>query len=93
MTKDELRLLIEAETAKYDKPVYTYAESFDQEKRLKDRIKAAQGLVIPKDLKRADYHDQLEQTRQGKYQHKPGHDIWLTEFVPGTGKMRYELED
>lgn len=92
MTKEELRLLIAAGTAEYNKPILTHAMSAAQ----RDKVKRGHynpEAQPPQNLREADYRDQLEQTKQGKHQHKPGHDIWLTEYVPGTGKLRYELED
>lgn len=65
MTKDDLTLMIAARMAEYDKPIYTYAESVDQEKRLKKRIKA--GLIIPQNLKQAEWEKYLAEVEAGTY--------------------------
>lgn len=65
MTKDDLRALIAEGTALYERPIYTHAESVDQEKRLKKRIKA--GLIIPQNLKQAEWEKYLAEVEAGTY--------------------------
>lgn len=67
MTKEDLTLMIAARMAEYDKPIYTYAESVDQEKRLKKRIKASQGLVTPRNLKEQEWENYLQEVESGTY--------------------------
>lgn len=90
MNKAELRALLEQRTAEWDKPIYTYAESVDQQKRLQARCESRKK---PPHLKQEDWDSQLQMAREGRYESKPGEDIWLTDTVPGTGKLRYEVEE
>lgn len=69
MTKEDLRKLIAAQTDRYAMyhDIHTHAESVDQEKRLKSRIKASQGLVIPVNLKQAEWDEYLRKVQDGTY--------------------------
>lgn len=64
MTKEELRKHLEQQlhrhTVIYGQPVYTYAESVDQEKRHKKRMRDSQGLVIPEDQRKAEWDKYID---------------------------------
>lgn len=88
MSKAELREMLEQKMAEYDKPVYTWGESVDQQKRLQARCESRKK---PPHLKQQDWDSQLQMAKEGRYESKPGEDIWLTEYAYG-GKLKFEVE-
>lgn len=78
MTKEELRLHIAAGTAEYDKPVYTYAESVDQRKRLQKRLETRKK---PANLAQEEWEKYLEAVESGNYR---------PEYKPETRLYDYE---
>lgn len=89
MTKAELAAMLAEKTAEYNKPIYTYAESVDQKKRL---ARSLETRKRPAHLTKEEFTEYLYQASIGVMPaYKPGDDIWLTETDPVTGKMKFEV--
>lgn len=89
MTKAELAAMLAEKTAEYNKPIYLYAESVDQKKRL---AKSLENRKKPAHLTKEQFTEYLYQASIGVMpEYKPGDDIWLTETDPVTGKMKFEV--
>ena len=74
MKKEELRQILTAKTEEYSKPIYTYAESVDQEKRLKRRCETRKK---PVNLAAEYFENYLRELKEGKVQeHQPSYGIW-----------------
>lgn len=89
MTKAELAAMLAEKTAEYNKPIYTYAESFDQKARL---ARSLETRKRPANLTKEEFTEYLYQVSIGKMpDYKPGEDIWLTDTDPATGMMKFEI--
>lgn len=64
MDKAELRALIEERTAMYHKPIHTYAESFDQQRRLE---RALETRKKPAHLLQETWEIYLAEVEAGTY--------------------------
>lgn len=76
LSKEQLReeLAKQAEEFAKNRPIYTYGESVDQEKRLKSRM---QTLKKPVNVTQAGYVQYLEELKAGvKQEYKPSEDLW-----------------
>jgi len=86
MNKLELREFLEKKAAEYASrnPIYTHAESFDQEKRLKAKIETRKK---PANLTQDGYVVYLNELKVGthKTEVKPSEDLWDVEMP------RYEV--
>lgn len=90
MTKAELAALLAEKTAEYNKPIYTYAESVDQKKRL---ARSLETRKKPAHLTKEEFTEYLYQVSIGRMpDYKPGEDIWLTDTDPATGMMKFEVK-
>lgn len=76
LSKEELRLALEKQAAEFAKhrPIYTHAESVDQEKRLKSRTETRKK---PVNVTQAGFVEYLEELKAGvKQELQPSEDLW-----------------
>lgn len=77
MTKAELSALIAERTALYHKPIHTYAESFDQQRRLE---RALETRKKPAHLRQAEWELYLQEVEAGTYAPDRQHEVELYDY-------------